>query len=273
MQAKILGPLSICRDSILAVPTARKPRKVLSMLLLNDNRPVAASTLMSELWGEHQPKSGLTVLQTYVLHLRQLFARAFALTSAEIAKEILQTRNGGYVFVLADGELDLHNYQRWQTAGDRALAARDDHVAVQSYQRALDEWRGSALPDVEHGPLMAADVARLEQSRLTVTERKIDAELRLGRHRDTLSELAALVLLHPLHEGLHAQFMVGLYRSGNRNRALEVFHRLRSALDTELGLEPAPKLQRLHHAILVAEPGLDPPKTVHESSDSLRFSR
>jgi DNA-binding SARP family transcriptional activator len=111
--------------------------------------------------------------------------------------------------------------------------------------------------DVEHGPLMRAEVARLEQSRLTVTERKIATELRLGRHLDTLSELASLVVRHRFHEDLHAQFMLALHRSGNRNRALEVFHLLRSSMIDELGLEPSPKVQRLHHAILAAEPELD----------------
>ncbi|WET76178.1 BTAD domain-containing putative transcriptional regulator [Amycolatopsis sp. QT-25] len=254
------------------MPTARKPRKVLSLLLLNENRTVATSTLISELWGENPPKSGQTLVQTYILHLRQLFARAFGLSSAEVAKELLQTRNGGYAFVLGKGELDLHEYRRWQADGDQALVAGDDGAAVAAYRRALAEWQGSALLDVEHGHLIAAQVVGLEQSRLTVTERKIEAELRLGRHHDTLSELAALVLTHPFHEGLHAHFMLALYRSGNRNRALEIFGHLRTSLVSELGIEPAPKLQRLHRAILTAEPGLDPPGTGPEAVDRLRFT-
>ncbi|MGI8664799.1 MAG: AfsR/SARP family transcriptional regulator [Jatrophihabitans sp.] len=257
MQIKVLGQLSIRRDSVIAVPSARKPRKVLSLLLLNDCRTVSAPVLMTELWGDAPPKSGPTTLQTYVLHLRKLFAHAFGLTSEEIARELLQTRNGGYAFMVGDGELDLHIYQRARRAGDLALARRDDRTAVGAYQNALDQWQGSALMDVEHGSLMQAEVARLEQSRLTVIERKIEAELRLGRHRDALSELAALVLHHPFHEDLHAHFMLALYRSGNRNHALEVFHRLRASMFNELGLEPAPKLQRLHSAILAAEPRLD----------------
>ncbi len=269
---EILGQLSIRRDAVLAVPTARKPRKVLSLLLLNDCRTVSATALMSELWADSPPKSGPTTLQTYVLHLRKLFARAFGMTSEEIAKELLQTRNGGYAFLVEQGELDLHRYQQARHAGDLALADHDDRGAVTAYQSALDQWRGSALMDVEHGPLMQAEVARLEQSRLTVTERKIEAELRLGRHRDALSELAALVLHHPFHEDLHAHFMLALHRSGNRNQALEVFSRLRSSMFNELGLEPAPKLQRLHSAILAAGPELDLLTTEDRrtTADSLR---
>ena len=272
MRVEILGPLSIFRDTVSAVPTARKPRTVLSLLLLNDNRTVAAGTLMAEIWGDNPPKSGPTLVQTYVLHLRRLFARAFGMTSAEVAEELLQTRSGGYAFRLDRGDLDLHEYRRWQVAGDQALSLGDDIGAVAAYQRALEQWQGSALMDVEHGPLITARVVGLEQSRLTVTERKIEAELRLGRHRDTLSELAGLVLLHPFHEGLHAQFMLALHRSGNRTRALEVFTALRASLISELGLEPAPRLQTLHRAILAAEPGLDFPGTGAETVGRLRFT-
>ncbi|HEY4021564.1 MAG TPA: AfsR/SARP family transcriptional regulator [Pseudonocardiaceae bacterium] len=230
---------------------------MLSLLLLNDCRTVSTVVLMREIWEDGPPKSGPTTLQTYVLHLRRLFSRAFDVPTAEIARDLLQTRSGGYAFMIESGHLDVHRFVRWRDLGDQALARQEDQVAVDAYQHALDEWYGPALTDVEYGPLMRAEVARLEQSRLTVTERKITIELRLGRHLDTLSELASLVVRHRFHEDLHAQFMLALHRSGNRSRALEVFNLLRSSMIAELGLEPSPKVQRLHHAILAAKPELD----------------
>jgi DNA-binding SARP family transcriptional activator len=270
VQVKILGPLSIVRDSVSAVPTARMPRRTLSLLLVNDSRTVSTATLISELWSEQAPKSCQTLVQSYVLHLRRLFAHAFGLTPAEIAHDLLQTRSGGYAFVLEHGELDLHNYQRWRATADRALAERDDDAAAAAYRRALDEWQGRVLADVEPGPLVEAEIARLEQSRLTAIERMVEAQLRLGRHHDALAELAALAVLHPFHEGLQALFMLALYRSGNRNRALEVFSNLRTTLIAELGIEPTPKLQRLHHAILVAEPSLELTEPTLDPLRSLR---
>jgi DNA-binding SARP family transcriptional activator len=267
VHAKVLGPLSVSHGSTPVTPTARMPRKLLSLLLLNDNRTVPATVLMTELWGGRPPKSGATVVQTYVLSLRQQFAHAMGSTTATVAQQVLRTGNAGYALTLAEGALDLHGFRRWQAAGDQALAAQDDHRAVLAYRRALAEWAGPALLDVEHGPLVEAEVACLEQRRLTVTERMIEAELRLGHHQDALAELAALVLLNPFHEGLHAHFMLALYRSGNRHRALEVFSQLRSALAGKLGLEPAPKLQRLHRAILRADPELDAPLARHPSLD------
>lgn len=269
MQAKVLGPLSISHEAIPIAATARLPRKVLALLLLGDSRPVAAASLMTELWAGQPPKSGATVVQTYILGLRRLLSSLLGVSAAEVTRQVLRTGAGGYTLALNEGQLDLHGFRRWQDIGDRARLARDDRQAVAAYRRCLAEWAGPALSDVEHGPLLAAEVACLEQRRLTVTERLIEAQLRLGHHQDALAELVALVRLNPFHEGLQAHYLLALYRSGDRNRALQAFSRFRSSLAAELGLQPAPKLQRLHHAILLAEPGLDAPLATHLSLDLL----
>ncbi|MGQ4390491.1 AfsR/SARP family transcriptional regulator, partial [Streptomyces sp. SAS_270] len=101
------------------------------------------------------------------------------------------------------------------------------------------------------------EVLRLEESRLVTVERRIDADLRLGRHAELLAELTELTARHPQHEGLHSQVMVALYRSGRQSAALDVYRRLRGRLIEELGVEPAPQLQRLHQAMLSVDPLLD----------------
>lgn len=90
-----------------------------------------------------------------------------------------------------------------------------------------------------------------------VLERRIDVELRLGRHGELLTELIALAARNPLHEGLHAQSMVAFYRAGRPSAALEVFQNLRSRLVEELGIEPSQRLQHLQRAVLGSDPALD----------------
>jgi DNA-binding SARP family transcriptional activator len=60
-----------------------------------------------------------------------------------------------------------------------------------------------------------------------------------------------------MHENFCAQLMTALHRSGSSWRALESYQRLRTTLVDELGLEPSPRLQRLHQAVLSADPELD----------------
>jgi DNA-binding SARP family transcriptional activator len=93
-------------------------------------------------------------------------------------------------------------------------------------------------------------VVRLEETRLTVLERRIEADLRLGRHRELIGELKSLVAILPLHEWFYSRLMLSLYVSGRRCEALQVYQSLRLSLREELGLDPSPELQHLQRALL-----------------------
>ena len=62
---------------------------------------------------------------------------------------------------------------------------------------------------------------------------------------------------HGLNENLCAQLMVALHRSGQRQEALAVFHRLSTSMIEELGLEPSKRLHLLQQAILADDPALE----------------
>ncbi|KKD02493.1 AfsR/SARP family transcriptional regulator, partial [Streptomyces sp. WM6386] len=123
-----------------------------------------------------------------------------------------------------------------------------------------------ALVDVRVGPILGIEVMRLEESRLGTVERRIDADLRLGRHSELIAELAELTARYPQHEGLHSQAMVALYRSGRQASALSVYRKLRIRLIEELGVEPSPQVQRLHQAMLAVDPQLDVSAGIRRSS-------
>ncbi|WP_436839047.1 AfsR/SARP family transcriptional regulator [Nocardia salmonicida] len=209
------------------------------------------SSLIRDLWDENPPVSGTTTLQTYVLNLRKYFAKLTGLSTAEVAKEVLITRPGGYLLHVEPNALDSERYEILAGSGLAALAAGDDERGIVDLDAALRIWRGpTALVDVVTGRLLSSWAMQLSESRLVILEYMLDAELRLGRYREVLSRLASLCAEHPLNESLHAQYMRALYLSGRRAQALEVFHRLRMNLVHELGLDPERGLQELHTAIL-----------------------
>jgi DNA-binding SARP family transcriptional activator len=257
LQIRVLGPLTLTCGENSATPTAPKPRSVLALLLLQANQTVPVSALIQELWGHEPPASALTTLQTYVLHLRKLFSAALAVPPAEIAKSVLVTTPGGYLFRSESDDFDLARYERLATEGRHALAAGQNAVAAELLLAAQDLWRGPALTDVRAGALLQPQVKRLEESRLTTVEQSIEARLRLGRHQEVLSDLAGMMAEHRLHENLHAQFMVALHRSGRRQEALRVFQQLRATMTEELGLEPSKRLHLLQQAILSDDPALE----------------
>jgi DNA-binding SARP family transcriptional activator len=91
---------------------------------------------------------------------------------------------------------------------------------------------------------------QLEEQRLRALELRIEADIRLGRHREVVADLRSLVVINPLNEWFHERLIWVLGRSGRRAEALQAYANLRSSLRDELGLEPSQELQRLHQQLI-----------------------
>ncbi|MEU6847626.1 AfsR/SARP family transcriptional regulator [Streptomyces sp. NPDC046716] len=267
MEISVLGPF---RATLAGVPvhlTAVKPRKVFALLALQAGEVVSVAALVEEVWGEHPPRSLQTTLQTYILQIRNAIAAALGDdgTGAGLpngAKSILVTEPGGYRLDVHGGMLDAHEFDALSSAGHRALDQGDWAGASAYFRRALSLWHGRALVDVPCGALLEVEATRLDQSRMSVLQRRIEADLRLGRHHELVGELSGLAARHPLHEAVHEQLMLALYRVGRRSDALTVYRQLRRCLNQSLGLDPSPSVEQLHRAVLDSSPQLDVDITV-----------
>ncbi|MEW2087454.1 AfsR/SARP family transcriptional regulator [Streptomyces sp. NPDC005283] len=258
MDIDVLGALAVRENGISVTPTAPKPRQVLALLALHADQVVPVASLTEELWGENPPRSARTTLQTYVLQLRELISTALKSAPADdrprSAKDVLITSPGGYLLNSGGGSSDVREFERLAGLGYRAMDAGDFPGAARQLRDSLALWSGSAFADVQAGPQLDMEIRRLEETRLCALDQRIEADLRLGRHRELLGELTVLVSRYRTHENLHGQFMLALHRSGRRSEALHVYQRLRAALVRELGLEPSAALRRLQRSILMAGP-------------------
>ncbi|BDM71275.1 SARP family transcriptional regulator [Streptomyces nigrescens] len=245
MDLRVLGPVEMIHDGRNIVPTAPKPRQVISLLLLRRNTVVRTEELIDELWeGDGgPPTSAMTTLQTYVYKLRKILV-------AHEAGNVLRTRPGGYLLAVPNSALDLCRFEQAACEGQALLESDHPAQASEKLAGALALWRGQALADVVQGALLSSYATRLEELRSRALELRIEADLRLGQHRELISELKALVLTKPLHEHLHASLMIALHRSGRRHEALETYRTLRRNMIDELGLEPGAELQEVHQALL-----------------------
>ncbi len=173
----LLGPLYADLSGVQVTPSAPKQRQVLALIALNAGRVVTVPTLIEELWGDRPPRSYATTLQTYIFQLRN--ALTAALPGNPAARQLLSTQHGGYL--LESGcRTDVDEFNRVAHAGRVAAEAGDHRLASQELGRALELWRGSALVDVRMGHLLELEAASLEEIRLGVFERRIDADLALG---------------------------------------------------------------------------------------------
>ena len=248
---RILGPLEVSADGRVIEIGGPKLRALLLILLLRDNEAVSRDVLVHELWGEQPPDGAQHTLDVYISRLRKAL-------DAAANGPVVVTLAGAYSLQLAMApgceRLRAPDPGRQRSAGREGA----DQAAVK-FRAALRLWRGPALADLANGPGPRADATRLEELRLGAMEDRIEADLALGRHKDVVGELQALVAVHPLRERLHGQLMIALYRDGRQAEALEAYQAARRTLVEELGLEPSPALQRLERAILQQDASLDLP--------------
>ncbi len=251
MEIGILGTMIVSSGGDRGhVDLAPKPRTVLAVLSSDPGGLVPVSTLVRELWGEEPPASSLRNIHTHVLQVRKLLARTLRVSQQTVAQELLVTRPGGYA---VSGTLLGHDHRVYARIAERGRRALQDGLVTQGISelsRALKVWRGPAFADVVTGPLLDAQRCHLHDSRIGVIEALSEARISAGQYHEAISDLALPVIENPLHEGLHFQYMRALGISGGRARALEVFHRLRLNLVSELGIEPGASVQQLQRRLL-----------------------
>ncbi|MBW4716004.1 AfsR/SARP family transcriptional regulator [Saccharothrix obliqua] len=225
---KVLGPLEVRHGGERVPVPAGRARVLLATLLLRANRPVSADALVERLWDGSPPNAARAraTLHMVVTRLRQALGPA----------NVVRTATHGYLAEVPPGALDLDAF--------RELAARGRPA------EALALWRGDALSDVRSDALHREDVAPLEEERLVVLERRLDADLAAGRSAELVGELRALVDRHPLRERFRGHLMLALYRSGRQAEALAAYREVRALLADELGVDPGPELVELHARIL-----------------------
>ena len=244
MEFRILGPTQVVDEGIALPLGGGKQRMLLAILLLHANELVPADRLVDELWREKPPESGVAALQVRISQLRKALGPV---------GERLRTQSPGYVLRVEPGELDLHRFERLLTGA----ADLDTGAAAETLREALALFRGTPLADFAYEPFAQAAIGRLEDLRLLALEKRMDADLALGRHGELVGELETLVREHPLRERLRGQLMLALYRSGRQADALEAYRQARRALVDELGIDPSPALQELERAILRQDPALE----------------
>lgn len=243
----VLGTLEIESAPARFTPSAPKICQVLGLLLLRANSIVSMDVVIEELWGDTPPQSAVTTTQTYVYHLRKAMANELGID----AERVLMTRPPGYVLRPGDGdEIDWMEFERATMIGRRMLEDGRDGEAARHLRRALASWNGPVLANVQIGDVLRGHVAHLEELRLAALDLRVQADMRLGRHRELVPELRALVAQYPLNEWFHVQLIDALNRSGRRAEALVAYQRLRGILHDELGLEPSEDAQTIQRQVL-----------------------
>jgi predicted ATPase/DNA-binding SARP family transcriptional activator len=225
VQVAILGPLEVRDDggAVIAVAGARL-RGLIARLALAGGQPVSTAALAEAVWDYDPPADVANALQTLVSRARRALGGATAVEQSA----------AGYRLGVAPADVDALRFERLVAEG--ALA------------QALALWRGPALVDA--GDFAEPYARRLEQLRLDASVALLAGEIDAGRPAGRVGELESLVAGHPLHEELTGLLVRALAAVGRQADALAAYQALRTRLADELGIDPGPRLQAVHLAVL-----------------------
>ncbi|EDY50610.1 regulatory protein [Streptomyces clavuligerus] len=242
IQFRLLGPVTASRAQSEVPLSGTKIQTVLAKLLLAGGRTVSDTSLSTALWGHHPPSTSSAQIYTYVSRLRKQLGAAVSIA-----------RQGpGYVLDAPHSEVDVFEFERLTALGQRALGQCDYTAASRYFGEGIELWQGEPLENAtEH--LQEVEVPRLLAARLTALEHRVEADLALGRHHQISAELTGLVAGFPLNERLRAQLITALYRCGRQAEAVHVYHKGRTVLAEQMGVDPGPELRAAYESMLRGE--------------------
>jgi DNA-binding SARP family transcriptional activator len=232
---RVLGSLRVeIDDRVVAVASATQ-RRLLAVLLAQPDVVVSVDRLADAVWDGNPPASSRASLQTYLYRLR-----------SAIGDEVIVTRPPGYLLDSSTFSCDAQQFE------ELAFAARsaDTQSCIDLSGKALALWRGPAFAEFEHTFSCRPAALRLQELRLSLMERRIEALLSAGSPDRAIAESEALCAAEPLRELAHANLMRALAVQGRMPEALRVFDGFRRYLAEEIGLAPTIGLQELAHNLI-----------------------
>lgn len=244
----VFGTVRIARDRRETDLTGRLPGTVLRVLALRADTVVAADQLVAGIYVGTRPSTAGAQLQAHISRLRKELGAG---------RSALETVGKGYRLRHLPGvaTIDVVEFRALCEEGFAASQRGEPAFAVHCLQRALAKWGDLSLPD----PVAAGtDVpySRLCQLRRLALETLAEEQALLGMPTQALPDLAEAATADPSDESLRRSLILAHYRAGRQSQALREYEDLRRTLDAELGVDPAPALQRLQQQILRQDPAL-----------------
>jgi DNA-binding SARP family transcriptional activator len=242
LRIRLLGDFQLHRDGAPLLPAeSSRTESLLGYLILNRDAPQARSRIAGALWPESTESQARTNLRHVLHNLRHAVADLdgyLAVTS----RTVQWCPRGAWW-------LDVAVFDE---AASGAEQAADDSDAVALLRTAVEVYRGDLLPgcfdewiDGERQRLRGAFLAALRRLAGLLEQRRehIDAIRYAERllHHDDLAEDTYRVLMR-LHDA-----------SGDRARALRVYHACAATLERELGTQPSAQTRRQYEQLLAAD--------------------
>ncbi|MEF2977649.1 BTAD domain-containing putative transcriptional regulator [Subtercola sp. YIM 133946] len=235
-----------------------QPGRVTSLfclLALAGGSVVSSEQLMSELWNDDVPDSGVSALHVAVSRLRK------QVSAAAIS---IDARSPGYT--MTNAASDVAAFERLAAATDRHAAAGEVDAVASVAREALALWGGTPFVGATETPALERARNRLRGRHTQLRRMLAEALLTSGGPAQVAqaADLAGdLVADDPLDEAAVAVVMRAAVARNRVADAVAAFDEYRRQMRDELGLDPSGALRELHTGILRADsPSPDSPRPV-----------
>lgn len=243
LSVKVLGPVAVERSGAAVALGGAKQALLLGALVARRRGALTSDQLCDVLWGDAPPASAATTAQSHLSRLRRILE----------PEASIDAYASSYVLVAPPETFDADRFER---AIVDSSDTTDPTVVKDCLGEALSWWRGPAFGDLAEHEWIRPEAVRLDEIRLSATERWVDARLTVGDDVELVGDLERLVALHPLREIFWRQLVLALYRSGRQAEALRRSADLARLMREELGLDPSPAARELEWRILSNDPAL-----------------
>lgn len=239
---RLLGELDMrAGGQRLPVPDAPRLQSLLAYLLLHRDAPQPRHHLAFRLWPDSTEAQARTNLRQLLHNLRRALPEHTSLL--DVGTQNIQWRPDGRFW------LDVAAFD---AAAERA--EREDEDALASLEKAVSHYGGDLLPSC-YDEWILPERERLRQRFIGCLECLTTMLEERGDFGRGIRYAETLLRHDPLHEGTYRRLMRLHARSGDRARALRVYHTCVTVLERELGVEPSPATRDAYRALLAGDAG------------------
>jgi two-component SAPR family response regulator len=238
---EMLGPIRILlnrRDITNTKWRFTKSRDLL-LYLAHKGQPVGINRILEDLWPDAPLEKGMNFFYSALHWLRQVIQKDFPLDIITYASktchflpEYYQTDRDQFMALIDDGSVESQ------------VPPKDGTLL----EKAVTIYRGDYLDSIDY-PWIIPEREHLKRLYLETGIRLAHFYLQMGDHLKTVKTLEPLIEKNPLREEIYGLLMSAYAGLGDRQAVIKKYRQLKSSLDEELGLEPAPEITKLYYEL------------------------
>ncbi len=246
---RMLGPVEIFRDPARPLAadawTTKRARDILCFIASRRHRRASKDTIIDTFWGESDFEAVEKNFHPTVSHIRK------ALNSNQPVKQnFLVYRDGDYLLSQDFSySIDTEEFDRLVAEGEAAKRAGDQSRFVESFERAVELYRGDFMQG-SYDDWVEEQRTYYKEQHLRLLETLATSAQKAEDWPRSMKLAQRILAEDQFREDVHCMIMRAHAAEGNRAAVKEQYESLRKLLRRELGVEPAPETQKVFRQLM-----------------------